>query len=229
MATMVACASIVSADYFVQATFETNAACVAETPAFSAYVTSFTSACTVENSNSYRLACAANGDAVKMSYTGTTCSTTPSNSTGIPYMACAASGPFFNGGKCITGTFKPPVPMVAFQQFSDAQCNTPIRALPSPAQSSNLYTIGACVDLGATSAKVTCSGTKPTILHYNQGKCSGTLNRTESYSTDCVKDINNPANYVRYAPCESSSGAASTSVTFLALGLLVLATFSSAM
>jgi hypothetical protein len=231
---MAACASIVSADYLFLGTYETQAACSAQTPLLFANVDSFTSVCTVESSNSYRLACAANGDAVKMSYSGTTCSTTPSNTTFQQYMACVSFAPFFAFRKCLPGTFKPTTPMVSYQQFSDAQCTKPTTSFLPPAQQSGFQPLGYCVELGTTSGKISCSGGKTTLMNYNQGKCSGTINATESFSTtDCTKQSDSgssyPATYIRYAPCESSSGAASTSVTFLAFGLLVLATFSSAM
>ena len=207
------------------------ATCVAETPALYAILNTFdSSVCTVDNANSYRLACNANGDIVRMLYTGQTCSTFNTNTTpasaGSSYSPCTLTGSFYSGSKCFPGKFTPPAPMIFQSQFTDASCTMP-QMVATPTVQSIIYPIGVCIDQGPSqSVKFTCSGGKPTMTTYGATKCTGAT-ATESYSTDCTKDKSGTS-YSRYAPCVSS-GAASTSVTFLALGLLVLATLSSAM
>jgi hypothetical protein len=210
------------------------ATCVAETPALYAILNTFdSSTCTVDNANSYRLACNADGDIVRMLYTGQTCSTFNTNTTpasaGSSYSPCTLTNSFYSGSKCFPGKFTPPAPMIFQYQFTDASCTMP-QMVATPTVQSIVYPIGVCIDQGPSqSVKITCSGGKPTTTTYGATKCTGASTATESFSTDCTKDKGTgPASYSRYAPCVSS-GAASTSVTFLALGLLVLATFSSAM
>lgn len=234
-----ACIAVVKADYFIQGIYDSKATCDAEgipTQAILDVIDS--SLCASIGGGMYnRAGCKSNGDSVLAIFSGNTCadSTFLYNTTGsLLYKTCevlSGSPGMFTAQKCYSGPFTTKIPVAIQQSFSDDKCTEANGPISKAYKRSTLYPLNTCFDSGTSSSKYTCSGGKPSATVYGATKCTGS-SLSQPFPTDCTA---NPASSgggsYRWAssPTCVSSGAASTSVTFLALGLLVLATFSSAM
>ena len=179
-----------------------------------------------------RAGCKSNGDMIYAIFTSSTCadSSFSYNSTYLAYSPCSSmsgSSGLFTGKKCYPGSFSTKIPVAIQQGFSDDKC-AQANGLIKASKQSTLYPLDTCVDSGTSSMKYSCSGGKPTATVYGANKCSG-ASQSQPFPTDCTANsAGSGGGSFKWATC-ASSGAASTSVTFLALGLLVFATFSSAM
>lgn len=234
-----ACIAVVKADYFIQGIYDSKATCDAEgipTQAFLDVIDS--SLCASIGSGgsggSYsRAVCKSNGDLVLAIFSGNTCAdSTFQYNTTLPsylYKPCEAyAGGLFTAQKCYSGPFTTKIPVAIQQSFSDDKCTEAVGANKA-FKRSTLIPLNTCSDQSTSSTKYTCSGGKPTATLYGATKCTGS-SQSQPLPTDCTANGQGQTGSYRWASSPAcASGAASTSVTFLALGLLVLATFSSAM
>lgn len=174
-------------------------------------------------------ACNANGGLDVSVYNNNACTGTPSVSK-IDATTCATQtfSSEIQSQSCVTGTFKAPMPIASSSMYTDDKCTTPY-ATGYAASTLTVYPLDKCSQVDATTSQVyKCVGGNPTLVGYKGLKCTGDANSVSFPGGKCVSAGGNPPLYMKWDSC-ASSGAASTSVTFLALGLLVLATFSSAM
>jgi hypothetical protein len=228
-----ACLAVAKADYWIQGIYSDKATCDSEGVPTQAILNVIdTSICADIGGGSFgRSGCKSNGDLIMAIFSASTCadSSFTYNSTLQSYSPCSSmsGGSMFTAKKCYPGTFATKIPVATQQSFSDDKCAVPTGFIKA-AKLSTLYPLDTCIDSGSSSMKYSCSGGKPTATVYGANKCTG-ASQSQPFPTDCTANsAGSGGGSFKWAAC-ASSGAASTSVTFLALGLLVLATFSSAM
>jgi hypothetical protein len=167
-----------------------------------------------------------NGNATQYAvYNNKDCTGTPYNNTMGP-ATCEARTNDFESSTCVAGTFKASVPVASASRYSDDKCTTPL-TLGYYSSLSTIYPLDKCSQVDATTSQMyKCINGNPTLVNYKGLKCTGDANSATFTGGKC--DSVGSGQYMKWDSCVSS-GASSTSVTFLAFGLLVLATFSSAM
>ena len=220
----------VKGDYVLSSYYYSKDICTAAdaTPKYATIATAVTSACASLGTNVWgKAACNANGGVDVSVYTNKDCTGTPSVSKNDA-TTCATQtfGTDIQSQTCVTGTFKAPMPIASSSMYTDDKCTTPYAAGYS-ASIVTVYPLDKCSQVDATTSQMyKCVGGSPTLVAYKGLKCTGDANSVTFPGGKCVSA--GSGQYMKWEAC-ASSGAASTSVTFLALGLLVLATFSSAM
>jgi hypothetical protein len=186
--------------------------------------------CVAVSQSSVKIACNTNGNGsmIMSSYPGsTTCTGTPFVALTNPDTCTDQSGVSAFSKSCGTGTFKAPVPIASYSQYTDDKCTV---LYPTGQYSSimNAWPLDQCAQTSATASTMyKCVGGSPNIIIYKNNKCTGESTTVAVKAGVCVS--NGGGQYLKYDACTSSSGASSTSITILSFVLLVLATFSSTM
>jgi hypothetical protein len=197
------------------------------TPTYATIATAGTSCVSLGVNSWGKAACNSAGGVDVSVYTNKDCTGTPSVSKNDASTCATTQGSGIQSQTCVTGTFKAPMPIASSSTYTDDKCTTP-SASGYVASFVTVYPLDKCAQVDASTSQIyKCVSGSPTLIGYKGLKCTGETAGTVTFPAGkCVTA--GSGMYMKWDSC-ASSGAASTSVTFLAFGLLVLATFSSAM
>ncbi len=222
--------AVVKGDYSAEKVYKDASTCKAGGAVANTWVNSVNPGCYSSSNAFFKYFCT--GSKLQyQQYTSSTCGTATGQIQDVEYssISCDKSNSTIS---CTAGNFAPPAGTIYAQIFTTSQCDVPA-GNGYISQYGILASDKSCVpDYGtSTSIRVSCSAGTSNFESYAGTTCSGSTTAVATAKSGVCTQVlvGGQVSNIRALCTSSSSGAASTSVTFLALGLLVLATFSSTM
>jgi hypothetical protein len=222
--------AVVKGDYTAEKVYKDATTCKAEGANTNTWVNTLNPGC-ISSGNAYVKYLCTGSKLQYQQYTSSTCGTTTGQiqDADLSYISCDKTNSTIS---CTAGNFAPPAGTIYAQIFTTSQCDVPAGG-GYTSQYGLLASDKSCVPdySTSTSARVSCSAGTSNFESYAGTTCSGSTTAVATAKSGVCTQIlvGGQVRNIRALCTSSSSGAASTSVTFLALGLLVFATFSSAM